>query len=158
MNLLLMKGREKKKRARRLWMYLLWSANNREDATLRNAVTQAKLRGLYSSSTYDGDILATLARRFKKLDAERAEDHRICPECGHRSHNMDSFEDGYCLGCASKYGKLRADLIAAAGEVMVSLPAPGTDMARLLSANVLLRQRLSDAREQVAGLERLLEG
>lgn len=33
--------------------------------------------------------------------------HRICPECGKKSHIRDSFEDGYCMVCASKYGALR---------------------------------------------------
>ncbi len=33
------------------------------------------------------------------------------------------------------------DLKDAAGELVVPMPEPGTDMAKLLSANVILRQR-----------------
>lgn len=35
-----------------------------------------------------------------------------------------------------------ADLKAAAGELRIPVPTPGTEMARLLSANVILRGRL----------------
>lgn len=41
----------------------------------------------------------------------------------------------------------RQDLKDAAGELMVPMPEPGTDMAKLLSANVLLRQREARLRE-----------
>jgi hypothetical protein len=43
--------------------------------------------------------------------------------------------------------KMRDDLAAAAGELLVRLPEPGTDMARLLSANVLLK-RFGDKTER----------
>lgn len=42
---------------------------------------------------------------------------------------------------------LRADLSAAAGDLPVPVPVPGTDMARLLSANVLLRKERDEACE-----------
>lgn len=49
-------------------------------------------------------------------------------------------------------GKLagrETDFRDAAGEVMVPVPEPGTDMAKLLSANVLLRRELADARVEL---------
>ncbi len=39
-----------------------------------------------------------------------------------------------------------ADLAAAAGELLLPIPEPGTDMARLMSANRLLRSELDQAR------------
>ena len=45
--------------------------------------------------------------------------------------------------------ELESDLESAAKDLPVPMPEPGTDMARLLSANVLLKRR-------VAGVERLI--
>lgn len=45
---------------------------------------------------------------------------------------------------------LRADLKEAAGALPVPMPKPGTDMARLLSANVLLRRQNSIERGEAA--------
>jgi len=46
-------------------------------------------------------------RNQKGVRAMTDDRHRICPECGKKSHIRDSFEDGYCMVCASKYGALR---------------------------------------------------
>lgn len=42
-----------------------------------------------------------------------------------------------------------ADLAAAAGELRVPAPNPGTDMARMLEANVLMRRERDDALAEV---------
>jgi hypothetical protein len=51
----------------------------------------------------------------------------------------------------------RADVIAAAGELLVPVPPPGTDLARLLSANVLLRRALSASRDEGERLRRVVD-
>lgn len=48
---------------------------------------------------------------------------------------------------------LKADLAAAAGELLVPIPMPGTDMARLLLANVLLRRERDELRKENARLK-----
>lgn len=46
---------------------------------------------------------------------------------------------------AAKVRELQGDVTAAAGELRVPIPEPGTDMARLLIANVLLRRERTNA-------------
>ena len=48
---------------------------------------------------------------------------------------------------------LKADIAIAAGELRVPIPAPGTDMARSMSANVILRHRNADLLARVKRLE-----
>ncbi len=50
----------------------------------------------------------------------------------------------------------RADLAAAAGELLVPIPPPGTDAARLLTANVLMRRERDAAREKARRLTEAL--
>lgn len=45
-----------------------------------------------------------------------------------------------------------ADLEAAAGELKIPVPEPGTDMARLLAANVLLKSRLEAVQKENTNL------
>jgi hypothetical protein len=47
---------------------------------------------------------------------------------------------------AAELAKFRADLAAAAGECCVPIPEPGTDMAKLLTANVLMRREIERLR------------
>jgi hypothetical protein len=54
--------------------------------------------------------------------------------------------------------ELEGDVSAAAGELMVPLPEPGTDMARVLVANSLLRakvSRLIDAGDVLASVSEM---
>lgn len=44
------------------------------------------------------------------------------------------------LALLDELKKYREDLLAAAGELAIPAPEPGTDMARLLMANILLRR------------------
>jgi hypothetical protein len=46
----------------------------------------------------------------------------------------------------------RADLVAAAGELRVSMPKPGTDASKVLRANYLLRQNVAKLHELNARL------
>lgn len=46
------------------------------------------------------------------------------------------------LGLAKEIEGYREDLRLAAGELAIPVPTPGTDMARLLSANVLMRREI----------------
>jgi len=43
---------------------------------------------------------------------------------------------------------LNADIAAAAGELLVPIPTPGSDAARLLRANIILRQERDEARAE----------
>ena len=55
------------------------------------------------------------------------------------------------IDCAlEEYAALRADLKAAASDLPIPMPEPGTEMARLLSANVLLRRQNSIERGEAA--------
>jgi hypothetical protein len=50
---------------------------------------------------------------------------------------------------------IKSDMEAAAGELMVPIPAPGTDAARLLHANVMMRKyRIPELRRRVEMAER----
>lgn len=53
--------------------------------------------------------------------------------------------------------KAEIDAAHKASEMMVPLPRPGTDMARLLSANVLLRRRLTILNGQIEHIRKTLE-
>lgn len=53
---------------------------------------------------------------------------------------------------------LRADLAAAAGELMVPIPEPGTDASRMLLANVLMRRERTELRLTLAAERGLPEG
>lgn len=59
------------------------------------------------------------------------------------SDNPDLFE-----GAIYELIALRSDLESAAGELPVPLPEPGTDMARLLTANVILKRRLESTQRE----------
>jgi len=47
---------------------------------------------------------------------------------------------------------LEGDVVAAAGELLVPMPSPGTEMARVLRANVLLRHERDQLQRRVADL------
>lgn len=47
----------------------------------------------------------------------------------------------------AELAQCRQDMEAAAGDLPVPMPSPGTDMAKLLSANVILKQRAARLRE-----------
>jgi hypothetical protein len=49
----------------------------------------------------------------------------------------------------------RKDLEDAAGELLIPLPEPGSDMAKMMTANALLRRRSQDVLSEKAGLEAL---
>jgi len=46
--------------------------------------------------------------------------------------------------------KLRADIVAAAGELLVDIPEPGTPMARVMLANAAMRRERDEARAELA--------
>ena len=48
------------------------------------------------------------------------------------------------IAAETKLAQLESDREAAAKDLPVPMPEPGTDMARLLSANVLLRRRVAE--------------
>lgn len=50
--------------------------------------------------------------------------------------------------------EVEADMRTAAGELLVPMPSPGTHMARLLSANVLMRRELADLRTLGASIHK----
>lgn len=56
-----------------------------------------------------------------------------------------------------KYRILRQDLEAAAGELLVPLPEPGTDMAKVVTANKLLRDEIGRLRLSLAQTANELE-
>ena len=69
----------------------------------------------------------------------------------------DVFLDEFCKGhCADRIAALesqlaeaRADVVAAAGELMVPIPEPGTDMSKVMIANALMRRERDKARAEV---------
>lgn len=56
----------------------------------------------------------------------------------------------------ARVASLDADLRLAAGELRVPMTEPGTDMARLLAANVMMRRERDEARDEVQGLTQLV--
>ena len=51
----------------------------------------------------------------------------------------------------AEIARLKADVAYAAGECLVPIPEPGTDMARLLLANIALKRELEIARRARGG-------
>jgi hypothetical protein len=86
-----------------------------------------------------------------------------CHSCGYRfaPYPMGGKyvrEDGTCENCDEPADlrpiveQMRRDLEEAAGDLPVELPEPGTVVAKLLSANVLLRRENERLRELVRSL------
>lgn len=50
----------------------------------------------------------------------------------------------------------REDVVMASGELMIPMPKPGSDIARLLAANSIMRRQRDEAREQRDRLAELL--
>ncbi len=86
------------------------------------AVVTVRVEELEARGKSLGRALANVAADMSRARAERAEAERDA---------------------------LRADMEAAAGELPVAMPEPGTDAARLLSANVLLRGERNALRASV---------
>lgn len=55
----------------------------------------------------------------------------------------------------SELDQLKADLLEAAGELLIPIPQPGTTEAKILSANVLLRNKLAILRPKAEAMDRL---
>lgn len=53
---------------------------------------------------------------------------------------------------AERVKALEGDLAAAAGELRIPAPTPGTDMARMVAANVIMRRERDEARSRLAKL------
>lgn len=91
------------------------------------------------------EVAERVVQWARTLDRERI--HNL-GKWGSKIHAMCTVDQPELLieiDCAlGEYAALRADLKAAAGDLPVPMPEPGTDMARLLSANVLLRRRVSE--------------
>ena len=52
----------------------------------------------------------------------------------------------------ARVAELEGDLELAAGELLVDIPAPGTDMARMLAANSIMRREIAGDNEEIATL------
>jgi hypothetical protein len=97
-----------------------------------------------------------------------------CPECGHRERDHGCYmggDDSVLCACDA-YAHLRAalaerdaqlaearrDVIEAVGELLVPVPEPGTDAARVMIAGRIMRRERDDARTQLdAAHEQLRE-
>lgn len=86
--------------------------------------------------TDERDQLKAMTVRLEAI----AEDHRVG-----RERALDMAKAALDQRDASQ-----ADSVAAAGELAVAFPSPGTDAAKLLKANVLLRRERDDLRRQLA--------
>lgn len=87
---------------------------------------------------------AALALRLWPASAHPSKEDR--PQCKHGC--VPAYSDGHradgCWKCEVEHWKQRAEALeanmrVAAGELLIPFPTPGTEMAILLSANVLLR-------------------
>lgn len=56
-----------------------------------------------------------------------------------------------------KIAVMEGDLVIASGELMVDVPAPGTDMARVMTANAMMRRERNEARDKVKTWEAIAE-
>lgn len=99
-----------------------------ENAQLKEELAQAK-------RSYDGAVAAHHEAKSQYRDLIEA--HR---------RELAGWEAAH-VALDRELAQCRQDLKDAAGELMVPMPEPGTDMAKLLSANVLLRQREARLRE-----------
>jgi hypothetical protein len=72
-------------------------------------------------------------------------------------------EDGTCENCDGPadlrpiVAQMRKDLEDAAGELALPVPEPGTDMAKLMAANVLLRRENEKLRHEAVDVEDAVE-
>lgn len=112
----------------------------------------------------------TVAARIAALEAENAETKRVLP-CGHHhSLLLKSAETGeplYCEYCdcisrrndfEAESERYRKDLADAAGELMTTMPTPGSDMARVMIANALMRDERDRAKAEWTELKIESEG
>jgi hypothetical protein len=67
-------------------------------------------------------------------------DHPDCP-----AHGVTATLRDEVARLTAERDEARADAIAAAGELLIPIPPPGTDLARTLSANILLRRERDEA-------------
>ena len=88
-----------------------------------------------------GEVEAQLAATRVQIDAVMQHYHDECAEAHRVRATIERHE---------------ADIAAAAGELLVPIPVPGTVTARLLRANILLRRERDDAaRAQQADFDSL---
>lgn len=72
-------------------------------------------------------------------------------------------EDGTCENCDGPadlrpiVAQMRKDIEDAAGELALPVPEPGTDMAKLMSANVLLRRENERLRHEAVDVDEAIE-
>jgi DNA repair exonuclease SbcCD ATPase subunit len=102
-----------------------------------------------------------------RLDASRAEAARLREELEELGAAMDrAAEEGFKIAARltarveeaearavraeREREEAREDVVKAAGELLVSVPAPGTDLARCLSANSIMRRERDAARAELA--------
>jgi ElaB/YqjD/DUF883 family membrane-anchored ribosome-binding protein len=74
---------------------------------------------------------------------------------------MRAHASGFLLRCHEALPELvrelqlaREDVVAAAGELIVEMPRPGTDMARVMLANAAMRRERDQLRAEVERLQR----
>ena len=108
----------------------------------------------------DADAMRRALERCRaERDEARAEVEQLrgaADEAGRRARDeggkaayddYDQCRESYAKAKA-EVERLRGDLADAAGELLVSLPEPGTEVAKLLSANVLLRAEVKRLRHR----------
>ncbi len=146
------------------------------EAQLENEASRLKAENTQLKTSMDDSIRAHRIM-INELQGQIAEYACIEAERDQLKAELDAYRrgglteeilrrhDGYIKltnGCAivrgEEYTQLKAelaqcqqDLKDAAGELRIPMPEAGTDMARLLSANVILRQREARLREALQG-------
>ena len=126
----------------------------------REAAASVALDGETQSET----LAQTIARLEKELADAREQTRRECGDLmrlyGTDLETARAERDEARVALANAEARLEsttrerdrllADLKAGAGELLVPCPEPGTDMARLVGANRLLRRERDEAREELA--------
>jgi hypothetical protein len=133
-----------------------WLANlPTRRATARERAYEAMAKGR-TGPTSTTVVIQALISRMRETAARLAKDPQPLRERAHALYEDDPAMADMLAGAANaiddvkrELATMRADIEAAAGELLVDIPEPGTDAARMMSANVLMRRELEDVRHRL---------
>jgi len=137
----------------------------REAARKRHDLSGADAQGLEGALQLTERERGAAREEIKALRAELETGRMRLAACGVAASGGDTSEilPEYESDALAAIRKLcaeleaaRADVVAASGELMVEVPSPGTDMARVMLANAAMRRERNEAREELQRMSEAL--
>ena len=122
---------------------------------LKRQLIEATVVGVEGTKTLMDEVYA-LKEEIGNKNAIISNHAKVDEELGHMRVMASSLEAtideyrAYITSLQIQNRKAQDDMKVAAGELLVDMPESETDLARVLSANVLLRRELAEVREEMA--------